>query len=167
MFRRSAPLHGRRVLISLHPFSGAEQPWYVLHYSPSPGPPVYCPHPPLRADIFRWDNGELIPGTEGIIPGPGVEIRKTLKFADLARFDLTGAVLQFSNLTEHKLDGSILSNADLSHVTLTNGSLQATILTDVNLISANLGNARLDGANLTQADFTFADFSGASLTNRR
>src|SRR5687767_7641393 len=25
-----------------------------------------------QADIFRWDNGQLIPGTEGIMPGPGV-----------------------------------------------------------------------------------------------
>ena len=25
-----------------------------------------------RADGFRWDNGELIPGTEGITPGPRV-----------------------------------------------------------------------------------------------
>lgn len=24
-----------------------------------------------RADIYRWDNGKLIPGTEGIEPGPG------------------------------------------------------------------------------------------------
>ena len=24
-----------------------------------------------HADIYRWDNGEVIPGTEGIEPGPG------------------------------------------------------------------------------------------------
>ena len=27
-----------------------------------------------QADIFRWDNGQLIPGTEGITPGPGVNL---------------------------------------------------------------------------------------------
>jgi hypothetical protein len=24
-----------------------------------------------RADIFRWDSGQVIPGTERITPGPG------------------------------------------------------------------------------------------------
>ena len=28
-----------------------------------------------RADIYRWDNGQVIPGTEGITPGPGVDLR--------------------------------------------------------------------------------------------
>lgn len=28
------------------------------------------------ADIFRWDNGELIPGTEGIALGPGVDLSR-------------------------------------------------------------------------------------------
>ena len=37
-----------------------------------------------RADIFRWDNGQLIPGTEGITPGPGVMLdHHELAYADL------------------------------------------------------------------------------------
>jgi hypothetical protein len=24
----------------------------------------------VQADIYRWDDGQLIPGTEGITPGP-------------------------------------------------------------------------------------------------
>ena len=41
-----------------------------------------------QADIFRWDNGQLIPGTEGITPGPGVDLsewsspERNLGFAD-------------------------------------------------------------------------------------
>ena len=27
---------------------------------------------PTRADIFRWDNGQVIPGTEGITPAEGL-----------------------------------------------------------------------------------------------
>jgi hypothetical protein len=27
-----------------------------------------------QADIFRWDNGQLVPGTQGITPGPGVNL---------------------------------------------------------------------------------------------
>ena len=39
-----------------------------------------------QADIFRWDNGQLIPGTEGITPGPGVQ----LDHHELAYAALTG-----------------------------------------------------------------------------
>ena len=37
-----------------------------------------------RADIYRWDNGQLIPGTQGITPGPGVVLdHHELAFAAL------------------------------------------------------------------------------------
>ena len=53
-----------------------------------------------RADIYRWDNGQLIPGTEGITPGPGVVLdHHELAFAALSERDLTGARFDFSNLT--------------------------------------------------------------------
>ena len=43
-----------------------------------------------RADIYRWDNGQLIPGTEGITPGPGVVLdHHELAFAALLERDLT------------------------------------------------------------------------------
>jgi hypothetical protein len=49
-------------------------------------------HSATRADRYRWDNGELIPGTEGIVPGPGVRLdRVNLDFADFESADLTGA----------------------------------------------------------------------------
>ena len=38
-----------------------------------------------RADIYRWDNFQLIPGTEGITPGPGVVLdHHELAFAALS-----------------------------------------------------------------------------------
>jgi hypothetical protein len=30
--------------------------------------------PPVHAVISRWDSGDIIPGTEGITPGPGVQL---------------------------------------------------------------------------------------------
>ena len=39
-----------------------------------------------HADIYRWDTGEVIPGTEGIEPGPGVN----LSHMDLERARLQG-----------------------------------------------------------------------------
>ena len=39
-----------------------------------------------HADIYRWDNGQLIPGTEGITPGSGVQLdHMELEYAGLGR----------------------------------------------------------------------------------
>jgi len=52
-----------------------------------------------RADIYRWDTGEVIPGTEGIQPAPDVELSHLeLQFADLRHLDLTGSRFISSNL---------------------------------------------------------------------
>ena len=43
-----------------------------------------------QADIFRWDNGELIPGSQRFTPGPGVNLnllntpQRNLRFADFS-----------------------------------------------------------------------------------
>lgn len=29
-----------------------------------------------RADIVRWDNGQLIPGTIGLVPAPGIDLSR-------------------------------------------------------------------------------------------
>ena len=54
---------------------------------------------PVRADIDNWQTGEVIPGTEGIEPGPGVDLRgwntpdHNLVFADFSGgLDLTGSL---------------------------------------------------------------------------
>jgi hypothetical protein len=58
----------------------------------------------VRADIYRWDNFQLIPGTEGITPGPGVVLdHHELAFAALSERNLTGAHFEFSNLTNANL----------------------------------------------------------------
>jgi hypothetical protein len=44
-----------------------------------------------RADIYRWDDGQVIPGTEGIEPGPGVQLDHLgLQYAWLSTWDLAG-----------------------------------------------------------------------------
>ena len=74
--------------------------WLFLNYLPT-----------SHADIFRWDNGEVIPGTEDIILEPGVWlVDMRLDYADLTNADLANA-----NLT----------NADLTSANLTNANLQA------------------------------------------
>ena len=80
----------------------------------------------LHADIYRWDNGQVIPGTEGIAPGPGVQLdHRQLEYAKLGGWnpdeamDLTGANFEASNLT----------NADLCCSTLTNANLTGAVVT--------------------------------------
>ena len=50
-----------------------------------------------NADIYRWDTGEVIPGTEGIEPGPGVQLDNVnLEYSDLSGRNLTGAQIWVS-----------------------------------------------------------------------
>ena len=93
----------------------------------------------VLADIFRT-NGELIPGTEGIVPGSGVQ---------LPNFDLHQAKLNGVNLTVARFEGSNLTGANFS---------------GTNLSSANLRNANLSEASFRQATLSNADFTGSVVT---
>lgn len=105
----------------------------------------------LHADIYRWDTGEVIPGTEGIEPGPGLTLdHRELAFANLSSGwdpgdvkDLTGASFELSNLTNAWLSYSRLTNANLTGANLTNARLHQSTLT-----SANLTGALITGINL-------------------
>ena len=47
--------------------------------------------PSAHGDIYNWMTGEVIPGTEGIEPGPGVQLHHMdLEYAYLDGTDLTG-----------------------------------------------------------------------------
>ena len=76
--------------------------------------------PTSRADIKNWLFGETIPGTEGIVPGPGVDLsERDLSYADLAGLDLSYAVLHESLLcwakfTEANLSGAVVTGTSLS-----------------------------------------------------
>ena len=81
----------------------------------------------VRADIYRWDNSQLIPGTKGITPGPWVVLdNRELAFAALLERDLTDARFDFSNLTGAYLQYSTLTNADLTGAVVTGASFDGT-----------------------------------------
>ena len=140
---------------------------------------VCVPHV-LHADIYRWDNGELIPGTEGISPGPGVVLplwnRDThnLRFADFAggldlhnaRFGLSwldNATFENSRLVGAVLNNSVLTDANLSGANLTGASMHHSTLTHADLTVANLTNADLSSSTLTNAILTRANPTDANL----
>ena len=44
-------------------------------------------HTTVVADVYRWDNGAVIPGTEGIFPKPSGQLdHRNLDYADLRQF---------------------------------------------------------------------------------
>ena len=98
----------------------------------------------LHADIYRWDTGEVIPGTEGIEPGPGVDLsHMDLEYADLSLGDLTGVNFEAANLANASLRSSTLTGANLIDVDLTSAYLALSELsTQISrgLISPVLGS---------------------------
>jgi uncharacterized protein YjbI with pentapeptide repeats len=97
-----------------------------------------------QADIYRYDTGEVIPGTEGITPGPGMPFgNQDAEYGELSGLDLTGSDfaqsnLSHANLRRSKLTGANFEGADLS--------------------SAALSQSMLDGANMAGATVTYAGF---------
>ena len=119
---------------------------------------------------MRWDTGAVIPGTEGITPGPGVQLdHRQLEYAKLGGWnpgeamDLTGANFEASDLTHALLFSSTLTNANLTGANLTNATLSESALTNANLTGANLTDAYLNSSTLTDANLTGANVTGTSL----
>ena len=125
-----------------------------------------CYSSSLHADVFRWDNGEVIPGTEGIEPGPGVELNlwntesQNLRFADFRERDLTGAGFVFSwlqdasfhlaNLTNTSFRRATLRDADFSDAVIAGAAFNTPGLTQEQLYStASYKNKELTGLNYT------------------
>ena len=113
---------------------------------------------PLRADIFRWDNGELIPGTEGIVPGPGITVyvpSHNLSFANFAGMDLTNSEV-CCDLYKADFTGSILLGASVG------SSLRSAKLINADLTNAIFG--RYSSFVFLDTDFTGATITGVDLS---
>jgi len=103
------------------------------------------------AQIYNWDTGEVIPGTEGITPGP---------YMHLDHWDSEGHNLRFADLSgDLNLHGSSFKDSWLDNAWFMNANL-----TDANFYSATLTNADLSGADLTDASFWGATLTNADLT---
>jgi len=112
------------------------------------------------ADIYSWRTGEVIPGTEGITPGPGVNLSwwneesHNLNAAILDGLDLRYARFSQSWLTEARFTGSDLQGADFTAADLWSASFAGCDISHSFFANAYLGNA-----NLTDAIVKYADFS--------
>jgi uncharacterized protein YjbI with pentapeptide repeats len=101
---------------------------------------------PSRADIYRWDNGLLIPGTEGVEVRPG---------AQLDNLDL-----EYANLRSAELDGADLEDTDLTSADLTNANLGSVTFTGANLAGAVINGAVMN--DTTARGLTFAQFASTA-----
>ena len=129
-----------------------------------------------HAEIYRWDTGELIPGTEGLEPVPGAQLQnRNLSFADLSgrtleRVDFSGSNLSNASLAEANLvgtsyDGANLLDADFMQAIITEARFDNTDLSQSQLYStASYRNRNLRGVtlnNVSGADFSAFDLAGA------
>jgi uncharacterized protein YjbI with pentapeptide repeats len=127
------------------------------------------------ADIFRWDNGGLIPGTQGIEPGPGVQLtNRQLQYARFSQTNLTGANFASSDLTQGRFYDSTLDDANLSGAILSGANFSAASMVSANLSGAYLlgmtdllGQTSLDHSNLTNANLSEADLTRVSLSGAK
>ncbi|MFO0897978.1 MAG: pentapeptide repeat-containing protein [Pirellulales bacterium] len=115
-----------------------------------------------EAQVLRWDNGQVIPGTEGITPGPGVNLSGwNTEGHRLSWADLTGGL----DLTGANLSHSWFESAHLDFATLVDANIAATFLYNASLTNANLERSNLTEAGLFYTDLTNANLAEADLRN--
>jgi uncharacterized protein YjbI with pentapeptide repeats len=118
------------------------------------------------AQVFRWDNGALIPGTSGIVPGSGANFANlNLDYANLQTKQLQSANFSNASLIASRFGGSTLTSANFASANLATASLSQSNLASANLTNAVLTNAFLSSANLTSANLTNALLTNANLSN--
>ncbi len=129
-------------------------------------------------DIYRWDNGTLVPGTEGVALGPGVDLSyKRLLFADLSDADLTGANFYQSALGGARFKNSVIAGANFSSAfgltkeqvyetaSYQSRSLAGVDFRGVRLADWDFSNQDLTGVNFLGVPLFGANFSGAIIRN--
>jgi uncharacterized protein YjbI with pentapeptide repeats len=138
-----------------------------------------------NADIYRWDNHKVIPGTEGIQPWPGAQLHdRNLTFARLGGHDLTSASFRSSDLSDAIFNYSTLAGADFTdaivngvsfgHTHLTKEQLYSTasyvtkdlrriLLWQIDLNGWDFRGQNLDGASFSDSSVIGGLFSGATL----
>lgn len=127
----------------------------------------------LRADILRWDDDTVIPGTRGMVVGPQSNLtRLNLAFAELSNVDLTGADLQGANLVDAHFWYADLANANFSDAVITRtsfasakGLVKEQLYSTASYRRHDLRRLDLVGQDLTGWNFAGQDLRGGSLNS--
>jgi uncharacterized protein YjbI with pentapeptide repeats len=146
-----------------------------------------------RADITTWNNGQVIPGTQGIALGPGVDLSgwntpgHQLEFAAFASYNLTNASFATSDIASAQFGHSILTGANFSGAVIKgievsgvtgltasqiygtasyiSGDLTGIVFEQANLSGWNFANQNLTNASFYASNLTTANFTNANLAN--
>ena len=136
----------------------------------------------VKGDIFRWDTGDLIPGTERITSGPDVDLSdwntdsRNLRFADFsASNDLSRANFHNSWLNEARFINANLTNSYLWWSTLANADFSGAVVNGAHFDRSDLSFSQLSetlsyqvknlgGIGLGLNELSGWDFSGQLLT---
>lgn len=115
----------------------------------------------VSGQIYNWQTGQVIPGTEGITPGPGI---------NLSGWNTESHNLRYANLTSNLEGGVLIQNspldltgADFSNSFLKDAEFYETILNSVNFSGADLTGADLDDTSVFDANFTNATVAHAKV----
>ena len=139
---------------------------------------------PIKADIL-YDagnpyTGEVIPGTAGIIPGPGIHLNLSgwdttghqLQFADLSSTNLTNASFALSDLTSASFYHSTVTNAIFTNAIVEDADFGYTTGFTANQLAStyswkvdNLEGIGLEGNDVSGWSFGNEDLSGANFSN--
>jgi uncharacterized protein YjbI with pentapeptide repeats len=114
---------------------------------------------PAVGQIYDYETDQVIPGTQGITLGPGV---------DLSNWNSAGHELEYANLGSYEvsidLSGASFANSDLTAAFLHGANLTNVDFTNANLSSASLGSTNVSGANFAGATVTSTDLESSGLT---
>ena len=124
-----------------------------------------------RAQIFNWQTGALIPGTEMVVLGPGAQLtqwntdQKNLRFGDFSdELDLTGA-----NFTGSWLENARFWYADLTDATFNQASLAGAAFNLAIVKGANFKDVTSRGFTRSQLattdSFNVGDMQGIDLSD--
>lgn len=116
---------------------------------------------PASADIYRWDNGEVIPGTEGVDIVPGTRVwNLDLHFADLTNRDMSQIKFDYVHMAYAKLNGSDLTGTEFRNLSMPGVDFTGANLTRITMPSLHV--LALDGAIFTDANITEANLREAT-----
>ncbi len=129
-----------------------------------------------RADVYNLQTGQPIPGTAGITPGPGLNLRNwntadhNLQHANFGNggaggLDLTGSVFEGSWLDAASFYGVVAPNSSFVGASLTSADFSFANATGATFSQANLSSAAFDYATLAGSNFSGATITGTILRN--
>lgn len=136
------------------------------------------------ADIVDWSTGQIINGTQGITPGPEVDLScwntetHNLRYGLLEQCSLTDADFSFSWLNFARFNGSNLSGAKFKSADISHATFEGAIITNTDFSKSNITTTQfystysyqikdIRGVGLVDMDLSSGNFAGQNMTGAK